>query len=568
MKNKEVAELLFNIADILDMLGVAFKPRAYRKAARAIENLGEDIEVYFRSNRLEEIPGVGKSIAEKISEFLETGKSSYYEELKKKVPEGVAAMVEIPGMGPKKAMVLYKKLGIKSISDLETAIKKKKLRGLRGFGEKTEQDILKGIELLKSGMERFLLGEALPIAEEISNRLRGLNGVERVEIAGSTRRMKETVGDLDILVISKNPQPIMKFFTSMIEVKRVLAEGSTKSSILLKNNLQVDLRVIPKESFGAALQYFTGSKDHNIALREICKKKGWKLSEYGLFDSKQRMIAGSNEEGIYKKLGMSFIPPELRENKGEIEAALKNKLPKLIGYTDIKGDLHIHSKWSDGSNTIREIALEAKKLGYEYVGIADHSKSQRIAHGLSEADVIKRNKEIDKLNNSLPIRILKVMEVDILADGTLDYSDKVLKSLDVVIVAVHSRFKSSKSEMTKRIVKALENPYVNILAHPTGRLIGQREAYEIDIDAVIKAAKQNNVFLEVNANPERLDLKDAYVRKAVDYGAKLAIGTDSHHISNMRFMRYGIATARRGWARKQDVINTLKYKDLKKILKK
>ncbi len=568
MKNQEVAELLFNIADMLDLLGVAFKPQAYRKAARAIENLSGNIEEYYKKNKLEEIPGVGKSIAEKIAEFLETGRSSYYEELKRKVPEGVAAMIEVPGMGPKKAMILYKKLGIKSISDLERAARHHKIRLLKGFGEKTEQDILKGIELLRHGHERFLLGIALPIAEEIVNDLRKLREVEKISIAGSTRRMKETVGDLDILVVSKNPEPIMDHFTSMDSVARVLAKGSTKSSVLLENNLQVDLRVIPEESFGAALQYFTGSKDHNIALREICKKKGWKLSEYGLFDKNNKMIAGRTEEDVYKKLGMQFIPPEMRENTGEIELALKHKLPKLIDYNSIKGDLHVHSKWSDGSNTIRDLALFAKKLGYEYIGIADHSKSQRIAHGLSEEEVIERNKEIDKLNKTLPIKILKVMEVDILPDGSLDYDDSILKKLDLVIAAIHSRFKSTKEEMTKRILKAMDNPYVRIIAHPTGRLLGQRQGYEIDLDRIIKKAKEKNIALEVNASPQRLDLNGPNVKRVVTAGVKLSINTDSHAKEQMLFMRLGIGTARRGWARKEDVINTMSYKELMKWLKR
>ncbi|MEM2121796.1 MAG: DNA polymerase/3'-5' exonuclease PolX [Candidatus Woesearchaeota archaeon] len=568
MKNLEVAKLLYDIADMLDILGEAFKPQAYRKAAKSIEGLGEDIEVYYKNGKLEEIPGVGKSISEKIIEFLETGKSSYYEELKKKVPGGVSTLIEIPGMGPKRAMYLYKNLGIKSIEELEDAAKKGKLRELNGFGEKSEQDILKGIEILRKGQERFLLGVALPIAEEIVGRLKTLKEVQKISIAGSLRRMKETIGDLDILVVSNSPEKVMDFFTSMKEVQNIIAKGTTKSSVILKNNLQVDLRVIEDKSFGSALQYFTGSKEHNIALREICKKKNLKLSEYGLFDKNDKMIAGKNEEDIYKKLGMQYIEPELRENTGEIEAALKGELPKLVNYNDIRGDLHIHSKWSDGDDEIRDIAIEAKKLGYEYIAISDHSKSQKIAHGLSYEDLEKRNKEIDSLNEKLPIRILKGMEVDILPDGSLDYDDNILKKLDVVIVSVHSRFKSTKEEMTKRILKALENPYVNILGHPTGRLITSRIEYEVDIEKIIKKAKENNVALEINANPERLDLKDVYVRLAVNSGAKLAIGTDAHSKLHLGFIKLGVATARRGWAEKKNIINTLSLKELKEFLKK
>ncbi|MGC8929491.1 MAG: DNA polymerase/3'-5' exonuclease PolX [Candidatus Woesearchaeota archaeon] len=568
MKNIEVANLLYDIADILEILGEAFKPQAYRKAAKSIESLGEDIEDYYENGKLREIPGVGESISEKIKEFIATGKSSYYEELKKKIPEGVASLIEIPGMGPKKAIYLYKTLNIKSIEDLEEAAKKGKLKELKGFGEKSEQDILKGIEILKKGQERFLLGVALPIAEDIVNRLKTLKEVQRISIAGSLRRMKETIGDVDILVVSKNPEPVMNYFTSIKEVKDVIAKGKTKSSVILNSNLQVDIRVVEDESFGSALQYFTGSKEHNIALREICKKKNLKLSEYGLFDSKNKRIAGKNEEEVYKKLGMQFIEPELRENNGEIEAALKWKLPKLLAYDDVRGDLHVHSKWSDGVDEIREVAIEAKKLGYKYIAITDHSKSQRIARGLSEQDLEKRNREIDSLNEKLPINILKGAEVDILPDGSLDYDDRVLKNLDLVIVSIHSRFKSTKEEMTNRILKALDNPYVNILGHPTGRIITSRIEYEVDIDRIIEKAKSNRIALEINSNPERLDLRDTYVRKAVNSGAKLAIGTDAHSKLHLHFIKFGIATARRGWAEKKDVINAMSFKELNKFLKK
>jgi len=568
MKNIEVAKLLYDIADILEILGEAFKPQAYRKAAKSIENLGDDIEEYYKKGKLREIPGVGESISEKIKELLETGKSSYYEELKSKIPEGVANLIEIPGMGPKKAMYLYKTLSIKSIEELEDAAKRGKLRQLKGFGEKSEQDILKGIEILRRGQQRFLLGIVLPIVSEIIKNLKTLKEVQNISVAGSVRRMKETVGDVDILVVSKNPKPIMDYFTSMKEVSSVIAKGTTKSSVILKNNMQVDLRVVEEDSFGSALQYFTGSKEHNIALREICKKKNLKLSEYGLFNEKNKRIAGKNEEDIYKKLGMQFIEPELRENFGEIEYAIKGKLPDLVRYDDIKGDLHIHSKWSDGDDEIKDIALEAQRIGYEYIAISDHSKSQRIAHGLSEEDLEKRNREIDTLRDKFSIKILKGMEVDILPDGSLDYDDKILKKLDVVIISVHSRFKSTKEEMTKRILRAMDNPYVNILGHPTGRLITTRTEYEVDIDKIIEKAKNNNIALEVNANPNRLDLRDVYVKRAVNSGAKMVIGTDAHSKINLNFMQFGIGTARRGWAEKKDIINTMRYKELKEFLYK
>ncbi len=566
MKNEEVADLLFNIADLLDVLGVAFKPQAYKKAARSIENLGEDIELYYKNNKLDSIPGVGKSIAEKISEFLEKGKSSYYEDLKKKIPAGVADIVEIPGVGPRKAMFLYKTLGIKSVNELKKAAERHRLARLKGFGEKSEASILRSINIAMKQKGRFLLGVGLPIAEEIINQLKLLKGVEKINLAGSTRRMKETVGDLDILVVSKNPKPIMDYFTSMEDVVRILAKGDTKSSIVLSNNLQVDLRVVENGSFGSALQYFTGSKDHNIKLRELCKRRGWKLNEYGLFDNNKRKIAGRTEKEIYEKLGMQFIPPEMRENTGEVESALNHNLPKILDYNSIRGDLHIHSNYSDGTDTIKELAVEAKKMGYEYIAITDHSKSERIANGLSREDVIKRNKEIDKLNESLPIKILKGMEVDILSDGSLDYDNSLLKKLDVVIIAIHSGFKSTKEEMTKRILKAMENPYVHILAHPTGRLIGKREPYDVDIDKIIKSAKEHNIALEVNSQPSRLDLNAFYVKQAVFSKAKIVINTDAHAKSNLKFMKLGIGTARRGWAKEQDVINTMSYSKLKKWL--
>ena len=557
MKNQEVAELLFNIADMLDLLGVAFKPQAYRKAARAIENLSGNIEDYYKRNKLEEIPGVGKGIAEKITEFLETGRSSYYKELKRKVPEGVAAMIEVPGMGPKKAMILYKKLGIKSISDLEKAARHHKIRLLKGFGGKTEQDILKGIELLRRGHERFLLGIALPIAEEIVNDLRKLREVEKISIAGSTRRMKETVGDLDILVVSKNPEPIMDHFTSMDSVARVLAKGSTKSSVLLENNLQVDLRVIPEESFGAALQYFTGSKDHNIALREICKKKGWKLSEYGLFDKNNRIIAGRTEEDVYKKLGMQFIPPEMRENTGEIEAAIEDKLPELVTLDDIRGDLHVHTDYSHAIDPLEEMVEKAVKMGHQYMAITDHSQSLAIAQGLSEEKLMQQIEEIRRLDEEYSeIKLLAGTECDIKSDGSLDYNDEVLEQLDWVVASIHTGMQQDEATITNRIVEAIKNPYTRVIGHPTGRLIQRRNPYPVDLDAIFKAAAEEKVFMEINCSPSRLDLRDVDARRAKEADVKLVLGSDAHSVSQLEFLPLGVAVARRGWLGVDDVVNT------------
>lgn len=566
MKNLEIARIFYEIADILEMQGVEFKPRAYRKAAKSIETLTQDVEEYYKKGKLEDIPCVGENIANKIEEILKTGRLKYYEKLKKQVPKHLTELMQIPGMGAKRANVLHEKLKISSIKQLEKAAKKHKIAGLFGFGEKSEEDILKGIELIKAGKERMLLGMALPIAKDIESRLKKLKEVKKVELAGSLRRRKETVGDLDILVISKKPAKVMDFFTSMKDVKRILAKGPTKSSVLLKSGLQIDLRVVPEKSFGAALQYFIGNKYHNIKLRQIAIKKGYKLSEYGLFNKKtSKLVEGRNEKNIYKKLGMKWMEPELRENKGEIQAAIKGKLPKLVPYGSIKGDLHVHSKYSDGNNTIQEIALEAKKLGYEYIGIADHSKSQIIAHGMDEERLLKQIQEIQKVNKRIKgIRVISGIEVDIKADGDLDYPDKLMKRFEIVTAAIHSGFKSSEKKMTKRITRAMENKHIDILDHPTGRLINKRLAYDVNLKEIFRIAKQRNIFLEINAHPARLDLNDVNVKAAIDSGCKLAIGTDAHSLNNLKFMELGVATARRGWAEKKHILNTKSLKELSK----
>jgi len=573
MKNLEIANLFYHIADILEMRNVQWKPRAYRRAAQAIESLSEPIEEIYKKGgkkALMEIPGIGASLAEHIEEYLKTGEVKEFNELLKKTPKGVEEMMHLEGLGPKKVQFLFQKLKIKSIKELEEAVKKHKLAGLPGFGKKTEENILRAIEFYRKGQERTLLGIALPIAQEIVEKLRKLKEVNSINYAGSLRRMKETIGDIDILVTSSNPQRVMDFFTTMPDVLRIIAKGKTKSTVILKGNMQADVRVVDDKSFGAALQYFTGSKEHNIKLREIAIKKGYKLSEYGLFDKKtNKYIAGRTEEEVYKKLGLPYIEPELRENLGEIEAAQKGKLPKLIGYNDVKGDFHVHSKWSDGSDEIEDIAKAAIKQGYEYLCLTDHSKTRAIAHGLSEDDLKKQWREIDKVNAKLKnFRILKGTELDILSDGSLDYDDEVLKKFDIVVASVHSGFKMSEKEMTKRIVRALESKYVDILGHPTGRLINQRAPYQVDMDAVLNVAKENEKIVEINAHPERLDLKDVHIRAALEKGIKLAIGTDSHSVEHLKFINYGIAQARRGWAEKKDIINTLPLKELPKYFKK
>ena len=571
MKNLEIAGIFYEIADILEIQGVEWKPHAYRRAAKGIETLSIDVEKIYNKDglkALKEIPGVGQALAKKIEEFIKTGKVKEYVRLKKGIPSGVEEMIRIPGMGPKKALLLFQKLKIKSVKDLEKSAKSGKIRKLPRFGEKSEEDILKGIELLKSSAGKVLLGRAWPIAQEIISSLKKLRAVQKISLAGSTRRRKEFVRDLDILAVSSNPKKIIETFTKIPTVKTVLAKGPTKSSVRLVEGLNCDLRVVEEKSFGAALQYFTGSKDHNIRCRQIAIQKGLKLNEYGIFNAKtKKYVCGRTEEEVYKKLGMQYVEPELRENRGEIEAALKKKLPKLIGYKDIKGDLQMHTKYSDGVNTIEEMAKAAKTLGYEYIAVTDHSKSEHIAHGMDEKRLSKYLAEIDKVNRKLKgIRVLKGAEVDILADGTLDYSDKYLKKLDVVLAAVHSRFKSSEKEMTKRILKALENKYVTILAHPTGRLINSRKPYAINLSKVFDACKANNVLPEINAFPSRLDLNDVHARDAIEKGLKLTINTDSHAVAHLKYMKFGIATARRGWARKRDIINTLPWKKFEKLL--
>lgn len=573
MKNSEIAAILYDIADILEMQNIQFKPNAYRKAARSVETLTEQVsDIYGKDgfDALKNIPGVGESIAEKIEELVKTGKLKYYQELRKKLPKHISELMEVPGMGPKKIKKLHEKLKIADVKSLEKAAKTGKISRLEGFGKKSEEDILKGIELLKRGHERMLLWNALQISREIEERLKGLRDVIKIVTAGSLRRRKETIGDLDILITSKAPEKVMDFFTKMKDVERVLAKGSTKSSVLLDNGLQIDLRVLDDSSFGAALQYFTGSKEHNVAMREIAIKKGLKVNEYGVFRKKDnKKVAGKTEEEVYKAIGMEVMEPEIRENNGELEAASKGNLPKLIPYGSIKGDFHVHTKKSDGNASIKEMAEAAKKLGYEYVAITDHSKSERIAHGLSEEEMLKHIEEIRKVSREIKgIKIFAGAEVDILPDGSLDYSENVLKKLDIVVVSVHSRFKSSKEEMTTRIIKALSNKYADILAHPTGRLISRREPYEADLSRIFGAAAKNNVLIEVNAQPERMDLKDAYIKEAKKSGVKFVVNTDSHSISGLNYMEPGIAMARRGWLEAKDVVNTRPLKELPKFFKR
>jgi len=570
MRNPEIAAIFYAIADILEMQNVKWKPQAYSRAARAIESMSNDVQEIYRVEGMEglmEIPGVGEGLAKKIVEYIQTGKIKGYERLKASLPKGLAELIEVPGMGPKKAMLLFNKLKIQNIAGLKKAAQEHKIAALKGFGAKSEENILKGVDLHEKGQERMLLGVALQIADEIVGRLKRVKGVNHIEPAGSLRRRKETIGDLDILITTENntaTKRVMDEFTSMPDVIRVLAKGETKSAVLLKGGMQTDVRVLKDDEFGSALQYFTGSKDHNIEMRKIAIKKGMKLSEYGLFKGSKR-IAGHDEEGIYKSLGMQIMPPEMRENRGEIEAAIKGTLPKVIGYDDIRGDLHIHTKYSDGYSTVEEMAREGMRLGYEYICISDHSKGERIANGMDEKRLLKQLDEIKELNKDKRFKNFKILtgcEVDIRSDGELDFDDDILKRLDVVICSVHSGFKSPKERMTERILTAMENKHMNILGHPTGRVMNERLPYEVDIDRVFEKAADLGIAMEINSYGKRLDLNDTDIRKALGYGVKLAIGTDSHHKDTMARISLGIAMARRGWAEKKDVLNTYPLKDL------
>jgi DNA polymerase (family X) len=571
MKNQEVAKLLRMMASYLEMKKVAFKPQAYEKAAYSIEALDEDIEEFVKKKGKEglmELPGVGESIAEKIIEYLKTGKIKELEDLKKEVPVDIETLTSIEGVGPKIVYKLYKALGIKNIDDLEKACLEHKIRRLPGFGEKSEEKILKGIQFYKQGGGRVILGFIIPVVEELVNYLKESGFAKEVVPAGSYRRRKETIGDIDILATSDKPEKLMDYFVKFDGISDVLAKGPTKTMVRLKIGLDADLRVVSEESFGAALAYFTGSKDHNIVMRELAIKKGWKLNEYGLFDKNGKMIAGRTEEEIYEALDLEWIPPEMRENKGEIELARQKKLPKLIEYGSIKGDLQVQTDWTDGQNSIEEMVKEAIKLGLEYICITDHTKSLAMTGGLDEEKLLKQMNEIDKLNQKYKgkIKILKGAEVNILKDGSLDIKDEVLAKLDFVGAAVHSHFNLPKNIQTERIKKAMANPHVDCIFHPTGRVINRRPAYEVDIDEIIDYAKKTGTILEIDAYPDRLDLKDEHIKKCVEKGVKMVIDTDAHSVLHLGFLDLGVSQARRGWATKEDILNTLEYNKLIKIL--
>ena len=566
--NAEIVEDFNRYATLLEIKGAnPFRIRAYRNAARTIQNLPHALDSMLREGKdFADLPGIGRDLADKITEIIKTGRLAALDELERSMPGDLVELTTLPGLGPKRVKSLYESLGIEHMEDLAKAAKSGELRRLSGFGAKTEENILKEIERRKQTGDRINLYQAEEFAEPLVDYLKKVPGVKTVTVAGSYRRHKETVGDLDILVTCKSGTNVMNAFVRYDEVADVVSKGTTRSTVMLRAGLQVDLRVVPEISYGAAMYYFTGSKAHNIAIRKMAQERGYKLNEYGAFKGSKR-IAGKTETEIFKLVGLPYIEPELRENRGEIEAAAKHKLPHLVTLKDIRGDLHSHTKATDGKNTIREMALAAKKRGYDYLAISDHTKHVTIAHGMNARGFARQIEEIDRVNESIKgFRILKSAEVDILDDGKLDLPDSILKEFDFTTCSIHYKFGLSAEKQTERILRAMDNPYFTILGHPTGRLLGEREAYEIDMEHVMEGALERGCHLEINAQPERLDLTDIYCRMAKDMGLKLAISTDAHTTATLDYMRFGIAQARRGWLEPDDVLNTRRWPDLKKLL--
>jgi DNA polymerase (family 10) len=571
--NSDVSDIFNRIADLLEIKGEnLFRIRAYRNAARTVGGLSKSVSDLVENGKdLSVLPGIGKDLAEKIKKIVKTGSHPLLQELEKELPPELPDLMKIQGMGPRKVKVLFEKLGIKSADDLKKAAEEGKIQKLEGFGRQTEKNLLEEliwIKKKKGEKERIKLSVAEQIAEPLIEYLKKEKGVREMEVAGSYRRRKETVGDLDILATCRKGSDVMDRFAGYDEVKKILSKGKTKSSVVLRSGLQVDLRVVAQTSFGSALHYFTGSKEHNIAVRKMGLKKGLKINEYGVFRGKRR-IAGKTEGEVYKQVGLPYIEPELRENRGEIEAAKNKSLPKLIVLEDIKGDLHVHTKSTDGHYSAEEMAEAAKKKGYEYVAITDHSKHVTIARGMDVKRLLKQIGEIDRLNRKTRgILILKSIELDILEDGSLDLPDEVLEDLDLVICSIHYKFNLSREKQTERIIRAMENPHFNIFSHPTGRLLNERRPYEINMEQVMKAARENGCYLELNAHPDRLDLNDTDCKMAKDLGVMVAISTDAHRTDDLDLMRFGIGQARRGWLESGDVLNTRSWEELEKLLKR
>ena len=571
MENIDYAHIFQEIADLLEIEGAnPFRVRAYRNAARTLETLTQSVESLLHAGEksLTEIPGIGKDLAAKIAEIGQTGELKFLKDLRAEVPPSLLEILRIPGLGSKRVNQLWQSLGVTTMDQLEQAVRSGKLDGLRGFGEAMNASILKGIDEVKSRIGRFRIVDADTHVKALLLFLKGAKGIVSLEAAGSYRRRCETVGDLDVLATTAKDSNIMSHFIGFPEVKEVLANGPTKSSVRLHSGLQVDLRLLDQKSYGAAMHYFTGSKAHNIAIRGIGHNQGLKINEYGVF-REDYLVGGETEEEIFRSVGLEWIPPELRENRGEVEAAANGRLPELVKLKDIKGDLQMHSDYSDGQNTLPEMIEACRRRSYLYMAFTDHSQAVRVAGGLKPDQFKKQFKEINRLQEGFPeIRVLKSAEVDILADGSLDLDDSILQQMDVVLISIHSKFNMTKSEMTSRIVKALRHPKVNILGHPTGRLINQREPYLLDMEEVVRVAKEEGIMLEANAHPERLDLRDYHLQLAKQAGVKIVISTDSHRTADLDYMRYGVDQARRGWLEKSDVANTLPLNQFLKLVKK
>ncbi|MBU5612105.1 DNA polymerase/3'-5' exonuclease PolX [Geomonas azotofigens] len=570
MKNREIARMFEEIADIMEIRqDNVFKIRAYRRAALNLEGLNRDL-AQMSHKELLEIPGIGADLAARIEEHLQTGTMAYHDQLKQEVPAGVFALLAVPDLGPKTAKAIYEALSITSLEELEQAAREHRLVGIKGIKEKTEENILKGIQAVKRGRERQPLGRMLPAAEELVAALKQMAPLERIEVAGSIRRRRDSIKDIDIVATSPDPASVMEAFLNLPQVHDVIMRGPTRASVTIREGVQVDLRVVEPASYGAALAYLTGSQAHNVRLREMAQKRGLKINEYGIFREEDNVrLGGDHEEDVYRLLDLPFVPPVLREDRGEIEAAQAGKLPQLVTREQIRGDLHVHSRWSDGAHGIADLAEAARLRGLFYIAVTDHSQGLGVARGLTVERLREQHAEIRELNRGLKgFRVLHGTEMDIRGDGTLDFPDEALKELDVVVASIHSGFSNSKEVMTARIVAAMRNPYVHIIAHPTGRIIGEREGYQLDMEEVLQAARETGTALEINAYPLRLDLEDRYVRRAKELGVKIAINTDSHVKSQFETLHWGIAVAQRGWLERADVLNTLTADELLKTLKK
>lgn len=576
MKNQEIAEIFERMGILNEMKGEnVFKVRAYHKAAETIAGLGEDIESVKQESRLKDIPGIGDALQEKIAEYLETGRMAAYDRLVQEIPESILDIVDIPSVGPKKAKMFFDRMGIKDVAGLKRAASDGRLLTLPGIKAKTVQNILDGIKIVAEGQERMDLATATRIADDVTAALKKVASPKKLSVAGSLRRGKETVRDIDLLIQTAHPERVMDAFVRLPQVRKVNAHGETKSSVMIGDNVQVDLRIVEPECFGAALLYFTGSKNFNVKLRQVAKDRGLKVNEYGIFGVKggrEIRLAGNTEKDCFGVLGLPLIPPELREDIGEqviFGGQGHLKIPRLVGLQDIKGDLHVHSTWSDGRNTIEDIARAAIARGYTYIAVSDHSLRLKVARGLTEKELLAKKKEIDRLNNKYrALRILYATEVEIDPDGRLDYNDRVLKEFDLVIAGIHSGFEQDAARLTRRIVGACQNRYVHVIAHPTGMQRGRREAYAVDLKEICQVAAETNTHLEVNAFPVRMDLNSANTYFAKGHGVRFAINTDAHAVEHLDFMRFGVAVARRGWLTKGDVLNTLEVKDLLKAIKK